>query len=183
MVRLKVINQNGVKHMSTPKMALNCYSLENRAQRPTGRSLRQALLGIVTALLSTAAITAHALGIGSCDPSRDVCVNVITDESVPKHTQVQSDISYDINRTHSQLSEEYDWVNPNKAYSAVNLPVNLLISARIKNLAYTITQINQQPQEDCKGALALGLKGVPASVTLKLSYDPHTNLFLCEKLP
>lgn len=169
--------------MRTPKMALNPNNLENRAERPTDKSLRQALLGIVTALVSCAATTVPALGIGTCDPSRDVCINIITDNSIPQHTQVQSNISYDINRIHSQLSEEYDWVNPNKTYSAVNLPVNLLTTSHMKNLSYAITQINQQPQVDCKVVLPLGIKIVPTTVTLKLSYDSHTNLFMCENLP
>ena len=163
--------------MRTPQLS---FSPKNHRGHSTGMSMQPVLIGIIIAAVCCAATTAPALGIGTCDPARDVCINVITDSAIPQHTQVQSNISYDVNRTHSQLSEEYDWVNPNKTYSAVNLPLNLLSSSHVKNLTYAITQINQQPQADCKVSLPLGLKAMPTTVTFKLSLDHRTNLFVCE---
>lgn len=140
--------------------------------------MRQALLWVMaTSLLCTTTLTT-ALGIGSCDPTKDVCIAISTDNSIPPQTQIKSVLSYEASGSHSQL-DNYVWLNLNDNYAVVNLPIDLLTKAQIKNITFKISEVNHLPLANCSVKTPGGKKLVAGTLTLQLSYNIQTASFLC----
>lgn len=138
----------------------------------------QTYLGVITALLLCTATSAAALGIGTCDPTKDLCITISTDKTIPPQTPIKSSLSYDVGVSHSQV-DSYEWLNPNDNYAAVSLPVDLLTKAQIKNLNFKISEVNHLPLANCSVKTPVGKKLMPGMLTLHLSYNVQTADFQC----
>ena len=151
---------------------MNLQSLSN-----SGR--RKILLGITAALMCCLSTVVAAFGIGTCNPSTDICINISTDNTIALHTPIKSNLCYEINGARTQLPEKFDWLNPTSNYSVVNLPIDLLSKAQIKNLTYVITEINHLPVKNCRVKTAPGKKILAGILTIELSYNVQKKLFTC----
>lgn len=132
----------------------------------------------VAALLICMPPSVTALGIGYCDPTKDLCIAISTDNSIAPQTQIKSSLIYDTSGSRSQL-DSYEWLNPNEICEVVNLPIDLLTKTQIKNINFKISEVNHLALANCSVKTPGGKKLVAGILTLHLSYNIRTASFIC----
>lgn len=142
-------------------------------------NLRRRIIFGITAVFCCLSTAATALGISTCNPDIELCVNIVTGGNIAKNTQILSTLSYDINKVHSQSPSHYDWISPNTNYFAASLPIDLLSKAQITNLSYTITEINRLPIKNCGVKTPAGQIITAGTLTIYLFFNTTTHLMNC----